>query len=115
MSSFDIDHTARLAEKSLAGLWAKQQTITDNIANVSTPGYKSRRLSFDAYLENALADDANPADFVRRSGATSMRADGNNVDLERELVALSENSLRYRSVMGQLQRKLDTLAAVVRE
>ncbi len=116
MASFDIDPTARLAENSLHGLWAKQNLITDNIANVSTPGYKAQRLSFDAYLDQAMgAGQARPLDFVRRDGHASMRADGNNVDLEGELVALAENSLRYRSVMGQLQRKIDTLTAVVRE
>ncbi len=116
MPSFEIDPTAHLAQKSLGALWAQQRLITENIANVSTPGYKARHLSFEAYLRGAMnGATADPMAFVRSSPAASQRSDGNNVDLEAELVTLAENSLRYRSIMGQLQRKIDTLNSVVRE
>ena len=116
LPSFEIDPTAHIAEKSLDGLWARQRLITENIANVSTPGYKARHLSFEEYLRSAMnGATADPTAFVRTSPAASQRSDGNSVDLEAQLVALAENSLRYRSIMGQLQRKIDTLNAVVRE
>ncbi|MFP4201077.1 MAG: flagellar basal body rod protein FlgB [Bacillota bacterium] len=114
--SFDIDQTARLAEHSLRGLWTRQNIISENMANINTPGYKARRLSFERYLASALeGEDTHPLDFVSSSRASSMRVDGNNVDLEAEMVALTENSLKYRSVMNQLQRKMDTLNAIARE
>ncbi len=98
--SFDIDQTARLAERSLRGLWTRQNIISDNIANINTPGYKAKRLSFDRYLASALEEGerCRPLDFVSSSSSSSMRVDGNNVDLEGELVALRDNCLKYRVI-----------------
>ena len=36
-----------MAEKSLDFLWAKQQIISYNIANVDTPGYKAKYVTFE--------------------------------------------------------------------
>lgn len=99
--------TFRAAAAALDGLAARHAAISDNIANVNTPGYKRKDVVFEEALARALDDCArNPCGgrmapieplLVRETG-TSLRADGNNVDIDREAVALADNALRYQAL-----------------
>lgn len=81
---------------ALDGLSMRQRVIADNVANIQTPGYRAKRVTF----ENALAD------AVRRgSGAVSptvarslepARQDGNNVNLDTETLSNIDTNLRYQ-------------------
>jgi len=92
------------AAAALDGLSARHAAIADNIANVNTPGYKRKDVLFEAQLEEALETSSTGSRLpalkpqVVRDTATTLRTDGNNVDIEREAVALAENSIRYEAV-----------------
>ncbi len=100
---------------------AKQAIAAGNLANVNTPGYKARAVDFTAALERELggsvsltATQANhieaPADA---SGSTvevdglPMRRDGNNVQIDRELLSMT-------SASGEFARAQTALAAKFR-
>ena len=95
-----------LLNKDLDGLWARQQAISDNIANVETPGFKSSSVSFEDQLREVLADTSagtkeraerirNAQVVTARNDDKIVRADGNNVDIEKENVELARTQLNY--------------------
>ena len=84
-----------------------------NIANVDTPGYTRLQVAptFQAELKRAI--ESGDTDAIRNLQvrveedrlSEAVRPDGNNVNLDREMVNLSKNSLQYdylvRVVNGQ--------------
>lgn len=106
---------------ALRGLSARQRVIADNVANVDTPGFKASEVRFEAELRRALASRVQPAavklveispTVVPLTG-TTVRADGNNVDIERELLLLTETSLRYGAVARTLGERLGLLQTIL--
>jgi flagellar basal-body rod protein FlgB len=81
----------------------RHEALASNIANVETPGYK--RLDMDKTFEAELRSDLRAGDVRDAAGlqpriaedstARSMRSDGNNVQLDRELLAMTENSTNF--------------------
>jgi flagellar basal-body rod protein FlgB len=93
-----------LATKLLDAAALRQDAIAANMANVETPGYHRVDVSrsFAAQLRASVAAGENPAtlDDLRPSmtedkDARSVRPDGNNVELEKELLAMNQNSVEY--------------------
>ncbi len=98
----------------------RQQVIANNVANINTPGYKAQDVSFEDEFKQALDNTdepqlkqtdprhlpgVNPLSSVginiQTLGGTSMRNDGNNVDIDDEMSKLAENNIRYNA-MAQL-------------
>ncbi len=82
----------------------KHRALASNMANIQTPGYKRVQLNSD--FESKLAQAVEQKDFKklismrpeleRDTVSTSVRADGNNVSLEDELLLMNQNSLNYQ-------------------
>ncbi|MVB09730.1 Flagellar basal body rod protein FlgB [Caprobacter fermentans] len=97
--------TTSLLKKDLDGLWARQQAVSDNIANFETPGYKTKSVSFEDQLQNEIAVGGTSDDMV--SGIDQVqpettvaqdemfRADGNGVDLEQQNVESLRTQMNY--------------------
>lgn len=85
---------------------AREKIISANMANVDTPGYRTEDIDFQAELGRAMSveagDERNAAGGMRMEPAVREvpglveRADGNNVDLDREALVLSEVQLQYQ-------------------
>jgi len=99
--------------KDLDGLWARQQEISDNIANVETPGYKSKSVSFEdqlkALLSDSSASNSETIDNIKSmqpqitvSDDKTSRLDGNNVDAEKENIELARTQLNYMYSLREL-------------
>ncbi|MFY9197806.1 MAG: flagellar basal body rod protein FlgB [Acutalibacteraceae bacterium] len=93
-------------DKSLDGLWRRQEVISDNIANFETPGYKRKYVSFEDNLKSALEskiggknervarlDDSKIS--VKEEKQENMRLDGNGVDLEKENIDMVRTTYQY--------------------
>ena len=94
-----------LMNAGLKGLAIEQKVILHNLANLDTPGYKAKRVSF----ENVLNDESSRYDLkasVVSDDATSIRADGNNVNTDTESLKLYDNYLRqlyiYQKISGRM-------------
>ena len=95
---------------------ARQKLVATNIANASTPGYKTKDIDFHAEFMSSLdgsSTSANPPRVTDVAGLATGN-DGNNVSLERESRLLSENALRFnaasqlwRSGMRQLRMAIE--------
>ena len=93
---------------------AKQLVAAGNLANLDTPGYRTREVSFDDALDQQLQTSLTPAasghsmaGAAMGSGPSSLEAeglpgrrDGNNVQLDRELLDMTKR-------LGRLQRRAD--------
>jgi len=82
---------------AMNGLSARQRAISDDIANVNTPFFRAREVSFEGDLKQALADGQDPMSvtpsisYSTASGGLT----GNNVDLDAETVAGVDTQMRY--------------------
>ena len=107
-----------LIKKSLDASWTKNEAISQNIANVDTPGYKRKTVKFEEFINTEMKKSkiANgqsklSGDDIKVSVDTitpGYRLDGNNVDIEREMALMAENSIRYntliKAISGQYSR-----------
>jgi flagellar basal-body rod protein FlgB len=95
--------------KSLDVAALRQKVTAQNIANLNTPGYKRSYVSFSEELSKAreklFLKTTDPRHLsgrgtgekprVRVESSTSRRSDGNNVDLDQEMLEMVSNQLRY--------------------
>ena len=100
---FDSKQFAAM-RSSLDALSIEQRMILHNLSNVETPGYKTKSVSF----ENVLSDASQKYDFKARihtEDATSLRPDGNNVDVDAQSMRLYQNYVQqlylYQKIGGQ--------------
>jgi flagellar basal-body rod protein FlgB len=87
--------------------------ISQNIANVNTPGFQTREAVFGQFLELAQSGSGevhSPEDFeLARTEGLIPRADGNNVDLDKEFGELKRNALMFQTFSQLLASKMDIM------
>ncbi len=100
--------------QALDGLQQRQDAIAANVANLETPGYLSREVDFESSLRSAVAT-GRPDRFAvteERSLAPT-RLNGNNVNIDREIMLGSETLLRQRLAIQGLNSKYQILRTAV--
>lgn len=100
-----------LIKMGLDAATLRANAISQNIANVNTPGYKSKYVTFEETLKSK--SKTGPKIILEESEASSMRSDGNNVDLEVEKVNQASNSLQYNALITVMNAKLATAKSVI--
>lgn len=112
------DLPSRVMENALSAASTRQQVLANNIANVSTPGFKRSRVDFEAQLAQALANGGSP-DSVRPTTVVESdslgRPDGNNVDIEAESVKMAENQLWHSALTRSISDHFSRLRTVIYE
>jgi flagellar basal-body rod protein FlgB len=88
----------RALAQALSGLSLRQRTIADNIANLETPRFLAGKVDFESSLLRAIEDGESPEsaspEAVRSLEPT--RTNGNNVNLDEEMLAASQTGLTYQ-------------------
>ena len=108
------DLTTQSLTAALRGLEAQQQAHQQNIANVETPGYLARRVSFEDSLRSAIETGRPAMASASQTNTTdATRIDGNNVRLDRELTAMTENALKQQLVTEALNAQYRLIRAAV--
>jgi len=121
-----------LLEKSLGAASLRQRVSANNIANVNTPGFRKSDVIFEDVLQQAMGGDfmisqvrTHPGHLSKDksffeiepqiilSDATTIRNDGNNVDIEAEMAQVAQTNLYYNSLAQQLSAKLKDLKSVI--
>ena len=76
----------------------REQTIAGNMANVDTPGYRTRDVNFKQAMNMASFEGNGPelTPAVNTVQGLLERPDGNNVDLDRESLLLAQTQLQYQ-------------------
>lgn len=100
----------------------RQALLGNNLANVNVPGYKRQDIDFSIALEGAVNRGPGAHDpFKRLDGEgpqtddDSVRIDGNSVDLEQEVMAITETEQRYQMLSELTGRYFGGLKSVIRE
>jgi flagellar basal-body rod protein FlgB len=99
----------------------RQSLLTANLANVNTPGYKRQDLDFNIILEREMhAPRTRMQEMLQRGKMQikqdgSLRVDGNNVDMEKEVMAIAETELRYQALSDMAAQYFAGLKNVIKE
>lgn len=117
--------------KALSASSLRQKVIAHNLANFNTPGFKRYTVRFEEEIDKAQKRElvflkrthhshlgkepggASPSVEIDRS--TLRRVDGNNVDLESEMIALVTNQLRYNAYVQQINNRFSQWRYVINE
>lgn len=125
------DDTYGLLKSGINASNVRAKVIANNMANINTKDYKRFNAVFEENLkkENASSDfelkRTNPAHFasensktdniaIEQDKSTSMRSDGNNVDLDVEKVNQAANTLKYNALITKINGKFNDLKMVIK-
>ena len=115
-----------MMERSMDFLWTKQTAILDNLANVETPNYKTKYVTFEETFRSRLQAAANGSasdmrDALEGAQATihvadneSARMDGNGVDATEQSIELARNALQQQHVMNAISADLSLIRTAIR-
>jgi flagellar basal-body rod protein FlgB len=127
--SLFADNSLTASKIALDGLSQRQQAISRNLANVDTPGYQSQTVDFKKAIASAMgtgsaitlattsaghmtgSKSASSLLSVARPGGTE-RADQNNVDIDTELLDMSQTAITYNAISQEVSQKLLLLKAI---
>jgi flagellar basal-body rod protein FlgB len=124
-----FQHTSRILERTLDALGLRHRVTAHNIANVNTPGYQPRQVSFEESLGQAMRIDAqnrqanvasvNSATNFRiniaQQPVTMLRADGNGVDVDKEMVTIAKTVIAYNAITTLTSRLYSRVRLAVKE
>ena len=111
-------------DKAADASWLREQTITNNLSNVNTPGYKRKDVDFEGVLRRELGsmkyrtldDKVDHVDLSRLNASTyydhanySYRVDKNNVDVDTENVELASEKIRYDALIDSMTQEFSRL------
>lgn len=120
-------------EKGMDAATLRHQVITNNIANVDTPNFKSSSVEFESLFKSAIQNDgfaekrtrdkhiAFDSDIssiepkVILNNTTTMRMDGNNVDIEYENTELAKNTIYTDILVEKLNSEISRLRLTINE
>lgn len=130
----DMFNNTYVLQRALDATWTKNKVISNNIANVDTPGYKRQKVEFESYLSQAVDNKAlrgtttnekhipvgagsmNRVKIdVREDTATAMRLDGNNVDVDSEMADLAKNNIMYNALIEKISGTFRNLRTAINE
>jgi flagellar basal-body rod protein FlgB len=131
--------TNYLLEKGLDTESLRRKVIANNIANVDVPHFKRSEVNFESQLKRvimersdenanlpALMNDSRHIPFfiprdihgvnnrVNLDYSTTYRNDGNNVDIEKEMVDAATTTMRYNAYVTSLNNNFKMLKIAIR-
>ena len=129
---FFQNQTIDAMEAYMTRLSQRQQIVASNLANIDTPGFQTKDISFYATMQELLSENsislrtdrpehsqglvqAVPQAQVFEVQGLPSRADRNNVDLDGELLKLGETSFSYSLITEMLRSKFHTIASSINE
>ncbi len=121
-----FDKTIDTLGKSLDMYLVRQQLTSDNIANAETPGFKARRVDFEAELQKAVeASDFENTDgtrelasvkpFIYEEPHSEVGQDLNTVDMDKEMSELTKNDVKYSAATQAVTKKFALLKYAIGE
>jgi flagellar basal-body rod protein FlgB len=110
----------------------RQKVIAGNIANINTPNYKTKELSFDNILKKSTSSDLKLSitnknhipfeiekinnekyNMYEVQGITEQN-DGNNVNLDTQMGDMAKNTMLFNAIQGSIKKDSLWLKEVIR-
>ena len=120
-----FDKTLQMIEDRLSLNSTNQKLISSNLANINTPGYNAKGVSFENVLRQSLEEHV--LQMVRTNGShlapddplqaleTPEIVETGPVDLDTEMVNLTKNSIEYQHMVGMLNKEFTMLKTAITE
>ena len=120
MITSGIYNYVNILDKAADAANLRNELLTNNIANVSTPNYKRKDLDFESVLQGELAGEKNLSKAVKKANqnletldaqvytdnaSLSYRLDGNNVDINTEEARLAEKQIKYQALVDLMNQE----------
>ena len=122
--------TISTLDKALNYSATKQKVISQNIANVDTPNYKAKDVSFKAAFNEALGESLitnrtnvrhfafnktnHSSSTIMTKNQVSYNESGNSVDIDQEMADLATNQIYYNALIERISGKFSSLQNVIR-
>lgn len=107
-----LNPIAERLEHYLDLLSTRQKLAASNLANLDTPGYKTKDIDFQFEFQSLIQGGA---PHVVEVPGLKGKNDGNNVSLERESRLLSENALRFQLASSLLRGQIRAVRSAIQE
>jgi flagellar basal-body rod protein FlgB len=95
----------------------RQRLVSENIANIDTPGYQTRDIDFASEFKRALTQDAGDESretvTVKTLRGLEQRPDGNNVSIDRESLLMAQNQLQFQTGVTLLRSEFSRLQLAI--
>ena len=120
MITSGIYNYVNILDKAADAANLRNELLTNNIANVSTPNYKRKDLDFESVLQAELGGEKDLSTAVKNANKSletldaqvytynaslSYRLDGNNVDINTEEARLAENQIKYQALVDLMNQE----------
>ena len=128
------DRAPQILKRALDFQSERQLLISSNISNMDTPGYQAKDIDFKGALRAALGSGrglAMKTTHGRHIGPNSMniaglnadvlteadssKSNGNNVNIDKEMMKLAENQISYNATIQMLSKRSSTIRAAISE
>ena len=115
-----------LLKRSMDVTTQANKAIANNIANVNMRDYKRHYVPFEQVMKESNASGnlkttsekhigiGNKGIQIKRDNSTSMREDGNNVDIEAEMTSQASNTMMYESLVRFVNEKINNTNRVIK-
>ena len=126
MIGSDVYNYINVLNKAADASWMRNTVISNNLANVDTPGYKRKDVQFESYLMAAMTKGGSLNKRVQDVNLNSLngtiytdysnlsyRLDGNNVDIDTESSYLAENQIRYYALLDSMSQEFSRIKTVL--
>jgi flagellar basal-body rod protein FlgB len=95
----------------------REQQITSNMANVDTPGFRTRDVNFQAAMRQVMNEGStlHLEPVAQEVIGLPERPDGNNVNIDRESMLLSQTQLQFQLGVQLVKSQFHTLYSAIKE
>lgn len=107
-------------EKAMQGSMLQQQVLANNIANANTPGFTPSNVDFHAALAQAFSQGSPTPSRIQAvsfqpqtAAGGAEQVDGNGVDANQQMAALSENTLDYQALESVMATRMSILKTAI--
>ena len=110
----------------------RQKVISSNIANINTPGYKTKELVFEDELKNSITNNSLQMTATNSRHMTNVNSslansnpklmevknleeqnDGNNVNIDTQMGEMSKNKVLFDAIQSSIKRDSKLFRSVV--
>ena len=91
------------------------KVLSGNIANVETPNYKEKDIDFQAEIKRNIDSPNNVVIKESTDGDVIGSIDGNTVNMENQIVKMTENHMLFTSLVQVISKKFSMMRYVINE
>lgn len=110
-----LDSVTSLALRSaLDGLALRQRVTANNIANINTPGFHARRVTFEDSLARSVSMRQGSVQATTETSLEPTRLNGSNVNLDLETLSNIDTVLRFQFAARAVEGPFTSIRTAMR-